>query len=183
MMVGNDQVEPQTTGLGGLRHRTNPRIHADHQPDAFARRGPQHTRLHPVALADAVGHVVAHLRWPGRLHRQPHPLDRGLQQHGRRRAIHIVVTVDEDWLGGANRGQNPFHRRRHAQQPHRIAVGILPAAPQFRGWKNASAVSGVSIPRLSRICAIASGHPRCSARARPSDGARNRLQIPCRGRI
>ncbi len=132
VVVGDDEVEAERARLRGLGDGADSRVHADHQAHAGLSRLAQDRVLHPIALADAMGKVIAHLRRLLRFHRQPDSLDGRLQQDGRRCAVHVVVSVDQDRLGVANCAQDSLDGSVHAQQLRRI--GRLVVQQRIERW-------------------------------------------------
>ncbi len=119
MVVGHDQVELQLLRLGRRGKRAHARIHRDHQPHAILVRRREHARLHPITFLDAMRHMIANVRL--RLRTRTQSLDRRLQQYRGRRAVHVVVAVNEDGFVRQHRLSYPRHRLAHAQHP----VGIV----------------------------------------------------------
>ena len=117
MVVRDNQVHPQRLGLGSGGKRPNARIHADDQPDPSRRCIAQHARLHPVALAQAMRHMIGHTRRSvfGR-----DAFDGGLQQHRCGRSIDVVVAIDQDRLTVPHGALNPGHSDVHAKHLHGV---------------------------------------------------------------
>ena len=125
VVVGDNEVEAKRARLHGLGDGADSGVHADHQAHAGLSRLAQDRVLHPIALADAMGQVIAHLRRLLRFHRQPDSLDGRLQQDSRRGAVHVVVAVDQDRLGVANCAQDSLDGSVHAQQLRRIVRRVV----------------------------------------------------------
>ena len=90
MMIGDNDVNRK---LGGPPHHfggADAGIDADDQPDTAGGRGFHHLRTHPVAILEAMRHMI--------IGRAPGHLDRLGEQHHAGCAIHVIVAVDDDLL-------------------------------------------------------------------------------------
>ena len=75
-------------------------------------------RLQAVAVAEPLGEKVHDI--------SAQHLQRPAENHRRRHAINVVVTVNDDTVLRGNRGQNAIDRGPHVGQPHRVVKIFQP---------------------------------------------------------
>src|SRR5215471_18027918 len=88
MMVGDDQVDPGARCRFGCSKGTSAGIHADHQANARSRGALNHVSAQIVAFANTMRNVE--------VSRPTAELDCSLENHHRRGAVDVVVSVDEE---------------------------------------------------------------------------------------
>ena len=116
MVVGDDEVEAEGAGFVGGGEGADAGVDGDDEADAGVGGEAEYVGLHAVALADAVRDVVGDLLGLVRFKRQADALDGGLEQDGGGGAVDVVVAVDEDGFGGADRGKDAGYGFRHAKK-------------------------------------------------------------------
>ena len=138
MVVGDDQVDAQLFGVGGLLHGGDAVVHRDDQGIALVRQLFQHVLVHAVAALGAQGQFAAHLRAQvGEIL---------VQNGGGGDAVHVVVAVNDDGLAVLHGAVQPLHRLVHIPDGKRIGQGRFPLQ-QRRGL-------------LRRLAAPRGQHPR-----------------------
>src|SRR5262249_41073708 len=88
MMVGDDEVDPQSLGSFGGRERANSGIDTNDQPNPGSCGTLDHVVLHAVAFPDAMRHVEFSAATA--------ELDCGLENNDRGRAVDVVVAVNQN---------------------------------------------------------------------------------------
>ncbi len=101
VMVGDDEVETEMSGLVCGGEGPDAGVDGDDQADAGGGGLGETGRLHSVALPDAVGDMPGDERMCG-ARRRGDAIDRGLQENGRSGSVDIVVTVDENGFPGGH---------------------------------------------------------------------------------
>ena len=113
VMIGDDQFQAELAGQGGLLDAGDAAIDRHQQVRLAVAPGADGVGVQPVALLDAVRHVVGRL---GAEHLQAQPED-GRAGH----AVDVVIAVDDDPLAGGHGVADPPHGLRAAGQELRIA--------------------------------------------------------------
>ena len=113
MMIGDDEVESRGWAAASAAAKSRMPVSTlmTRLTPCSAAAG-QHCRLHPVALANAVGYMEIHLT--------AEHLDGRLEQHDGGGAIHVIIAVDEDGLAPVNGRLHPGNGRCHAV--HRVGI-------------------------------------------------------------
>ena len=138
MVVGDDQVDAQLPGVGGLLHGGDAVVHRDDQGIALVRQFFQRVPVHAVAALGAQGQFAAHLRAQvGEIL---------VQNGGGGNAVHVVVAVNDDGLALLHGAVQPLHRLVHIPDGKRVGQGRFPLQ-QRRGL-------------LRRLAAPRGQHPR-----------------------
>ena len=105
MVVGDDDIHPQTPGVGGLLQGGDAAVHGDDEGDPLGVEGIHRLPVEAVALLQAVGDVRDH---PG----PPFPEELG-EQTGGGDAVYIIVSIDGDMFllgdGPLQPGGRPVH--------------------------------------------------------------------------
>jgi hypothetical protein len=105
-MVGNDQVEANTPGMGRLIGGTNPTIHRNDQTDAILLECGEGLVVQPVTFIKAVRDIATHVGVQG--------LESLDKQSSRRHPIHIIIAIDGNRLMLLERIQDAPNRSFHA---------------------------------------------------------------------
>ena len=135
-MVGDDQVHSSAARRFRGRERADARVNADDQPHAIRRCALDHLVAHAIALADAMRHM--------KIGRPTAEFDGRLQNDDRRRAIHVVVAIDENFFFALDRRFQPVQSGFHSRHQQRDRAN--PPAPATR---KRAATSGSSMPRAT----------------------------------
>ena len=118
VMVGDDQVHSGAPRRFGCGKPADASVHTDDQPHAVGSSALDDLVAHPIAFADAVRYV--------KVSRSAAQLDRRLENDDRRRAIHVVVAVNQNFLFALYRRFQPIKRSFHPAHPQRVVkVGKL----------------------------------------------------------
>ncbi len=106
VMVGDDEIDAGRAGAFGGGKGASARVHADHQADARCRGALDHISAQIITFANAVRNVKVRLAAA--------KLNRGLQDHDRGGAVHVVVPVDQNSFLALDGCVQPFNGRFHA---------------------------------------------------------------------
>ena len=130
VVVGDDEVETQGPGFFSGGEGANAGVNRDDEADAGGGGFGQAYGLHAVALAQAVRDVE---RDDGGLFGRCDALDGGLEQHRGGGAVNVVVAIDEDGFGVADRALNAGDRTRHAKQEEGIVEVVQGGIEEVEG--------------------------------------------------
>src|SRR5216684_7701511 len=100
VMVGDDQVNSGAARSFGRAERADASVHADDQPHAVSRGALDHLVAHAIAFADAMRDM--------KVSRSAAKLDRRLEDDDRRRAVHVIVAVNQNFFSALYRGLQPI---------------------------------------------------------------------------
>ena len=113
VVIGDDQLQAELAGQGGLFHGGDAAIDRDQHRRLAVAPGADGLDVQPISFLDAMGHIVADL---GPQHLQTEPEDRRAGN-----AVDVIVAVDHDPPPGDNRLVHEPHRLGAAGQKLRIA--------------------------------------------------------------
>ncbi|OPZ90427.1 MAG: hypothetical protein BWY73_01322 [candidate division TA06 bacterium ADurb.Bin417] len=129
VVVGDDDVQPESDGLPDRLGRTAAAVDRYHQRySAFPGR-PQRSEVQPVTFFHPVGQVGLHL--------QAGSAQEEGEQGGGGDSVGVVITVNQDLFAVADGRFQPFDGRLHPGQFHRVGQ-----RPEFRPEEGA-ALSGI----------------------------------------
>ena len=101
VVIGDDEIQPDRAGPGGLAHGPDAAVDGDDELRAFRCQGFQRLRIQTVAFLKAVGDVDPKRRAQG---------GQGVMHQGAGRdPVAVVVAIHHDGLAGLNGGQDSGH--------------------------------------------------------------------------
>ena len=122
MVVADDDLQPLAAGVLHLVDGLDAAVQGDDEPET-AVGGPVDALVgHAVALVVAVGDVEVDLVGEA--------LDERVDERDGRRAVHVVVAVDEDLLAGSDGAVQPLHGHVHVLHQERIVQRIQARAEE-----------------------------------------------------
>ena len=116
VVIGDDQVDAQLTRAERRLGAADPAVHRHNERDAVLMEPVDCGRLQPVAVAQPLGDEVHD--------RSAEHFERPSEDHRRRDAVDVVVTVDRDALAARERQLEPRDRTFHVPQAERIVQMI-----------------------------------------------------------
>ena len=134
VVVGDDHVQTQRTGMGHFVQVGDAAVHGDDEGHATLRQGVDGLRIQGVPLSDAVGHIgddAAALA-----------AQVVSEQTGGGDAIHIIVAIDADGFSCGQSALDPLHRLRHPLHGHGVMETGDSAAQKFLGLRSLVKAAG-----------------------------------------
>ena len=110
VVIGDDEVDAEGGGKGGLLHAGDAAVHGDDERDALLGKRADRIAAEAVALLYAAGDVHEH--------RRPAGAEIIGQKAGGGDAVHVVIAEHGDGLAAGNRPLNPLHSPVHVPHPH-----------------------------------------------------------------
>ena len=112
MVVGDDEIEPESLRRLGLGKSSHSGVDRDGQAHAVGVCRFEHARLHAIALAQPVRHMKTD-------YATKH-FNGGLEQHDSRGAVHVVIAIEQHRLFGRDGSLQPRDGRNHSQHEEGI---------------------------------------------------------------
>ena len=112
VVVGDDQVDSNAPHSFRRGEGANAGVDADDEPHAVGGGAFNHFVAHAIAFADAMRHV--------KLSRSPAKLNGRLENDDCRRAIDVVVAVNQNFFFALQRRFQPIQSGFHAAHPQRV---------------------------------------------------------------
>ena len=118
VMVGNDEIDPEVSCARGRLRGADAAVDGNYQLHAVLVQAIDRGRLQAVAVAETLGEKVHDV--------SAEHFERTAENHCRRHAIDVVVTMNDDTLFRGNRGENALDRGAHVGQSHRVVKIFQP---------------------------------------------------------
>jgi hypothetical protein len=116
MVIGDDEVEAETTCGFSLSEGAHAGVDGDHDAYALGVGRFEHARLHAVAVANAMWDVKADEITPGAAEH----FDGGFEQDNGDGAVDVVVAVEKNRFSRGDGAFEALDRNRHAKHEERI---------------------------------------------------------------
>ncbi len=159
MVIGDDQIQREPRGFLGGGKGADAGVHADDEFHPVGRGACQHLGLHAIAITQTMRDVIAD--------GAAENLDRGLEQNDGRRAVDVVIAIDEDRLTCRDRLLDASDCHGHAVQRVRIEQMIQRGMEELRGRST-----------VRHTALRAAGKPQAPGRPLLSRAQRPRLHLP-----
>ena len=125
MVVADDDLDPLAAGIFHLVDGLDAAVERDDQAETAVGRPVDALVGHAVALVVAVGNVEIDLVGETR--------DEGIDQRDGRRAVHVIIAIDQDLLPGGDRAVQALHGLVHVLHQEGVVQGVQRGAEEGAG--------------------------------------------------